>query len=193
MSDVTQILSQIAAGDPSAVDQLLPLVYAELRTLAAAKMSKELPGQTLQPTALVHEAYIRLLGPNGDQLTWENRGHFLSAAATAMRRILIERARYKQRQIHGGDLHRVGFSPEEIAAPEPDARLLALDGALQKLATLDPQKARLVELRYFAGLTGEETAKVLGISATTVDRHWTYARAWLRREIMSNSPSSDEA
>lgn len=185
MTDVTHILSQIESGDPSAAEQLLPLVYHELRKLAAAKLAHEKPGQTLQATALVHEAYLRLVGRGQQGPAWESRAHFLSAAATAMRRILIERARYQQRLIHGGGRRREELATDHLAAPAPDEQMLALDAALQKLAEIAPDKARLVELRYFAGLTGEQAAKVLGISPSTADRHWVYARAWLRREIQS--------
>ena len=183
MSDVTRILSQIEAGDPSAAEQLLPLVYNELRILAAARLAQEKPGQTLQATALVHEAYLRLVVHGQGQPAWDSRAHFLSAAATAMRRILIERARYRQSLIHGGGRRREELATDHLEAPEPDEKLLALDTALQKLAEIDPDKARLVELRYFAGLTGEQAAGILGISPTTADRHWAFARAWLRREI----------
>jgi RNA polymerase sigma factor (TIGR02999 family) len=183
MSDVTRILSQIESGDPSAAAQLLPLVYEELRKLATAKMAQEKPGQTLQATALVHEAYLRLIGRGQEEPVWDSRAHFLSAAAIAMRRILIERARYQQRLIHGGGRRREQLATDHLVGPEPDEKLLALDAALQKLAEVDPNKARLVELRYFGGLTGDQTAKILGISPTTADRHWAYARAWLRREI----------
>jgi len=183
MSDVTRILTQIESGDPSAAEQLLPLVYEELRKLAAAKLAQEKPGQTLQATALVHEAYLRLVGCRQGEPAWDSRAHFLSAAATAMRRILIERARYQQSLIHGGGRRREELATDHLAAPEPDEKLLDLDAALQKLSEIDPDKARLVELRYFAGLTGDQAAKILGISPTTADRHWAYARAWLRREI----------
>ena len=183
MSDVTRILSQIESGDPAAAERLLPLVYDELRRLAAAKLAQEKPGQTLQATALVHDAYLRLVGNGQSESAWVSRAHFLSAAATAMRRILIDRARRKRRQIHGGGRQREELATDHLAAPETDEKLLALDAALQKLSATDPDKARLVELRYFAGLTGEQTARVLGISPTTADRHWAYARAWLRREI----------
>ncbi len=183
MSEITQILNAIDAGDSKAAEQLLPLVYDELRKLAASKLAREKQGQTLQPTALVHEAYLRLVGGGQSKSTWDCRAHFLSAAATAMRRILIERARYQQSLIHGGGRKREELGTDYLAAPEPDERLLALDAVLQKLADIDPQKARLVELRYFAGLTGDQAADVLGISPTTADRHWAYARAWLRREL----------
>ncbi|MDX1929100.1 MAG: ECF-type sigma factor [Pirellulaceae bacterium] len=182
MSDVTRILSQIESGDPSAAEQLLPLVYDELRKLAAVRLAQEKPGQTLQATALVHEAYVRLVG-TADAGRWDHRGHFFAAAATAMRRILIERARRKQRKIHGGDHQRQEFDPERIVMPAPDDDLLALDEALSKLAEQDPVKSRLVELRFFAGLTGDQAALILGISPKTADRYWVYARAWLRREM----------
>ena len=182
MTDVTQILSEIERGDPSAADQLLPLVYDELRKLAAAKLAQEKPGQTLQATALVHEAYVRLVG-SADAGTWDHRGHFFAAAATAMRRILIERARRKQRKIHGGGRQRQEFDPERIVMPARDDDLLALDAALARLAEQDPVKARLVELRFFTGLTGDQAARILDISPKTADRYWVYARAWLRREM----------
>jgi RNA polymerase sigma factor (TIGR02999 family) len=182
MNDVTRILGQIESGDPAAADELLPLVYNELRALAAAKLAQEKPGQTLQATALVHEAYVRLVGPaEGEPRKWNSRGHFFLAAAESMRRILIDNARRKLSQKHGGGREREEL--DAIAGPEPDEDLLALDEALQKLAAQDPAKARLVELRYFAGLSGDEAAKVLGISPTTADRHWAYARVWLQAEI----------
>jgi RNA polymerase sigma factor (TIGR02999 family) len=182
MNEVTRILSDLAHGDAHAAAQLLPLVYEELRHLAAARLAAEPSGQTLQPTALVHEAYLRLLGPT-EQVRWDNRGHFFAAAATAMRRILIDRARQKKRIVHGGGRQRQELHPDLAAAPEDNDELLALDVALVRLAEQDPVKARLVELRYFAGLTGDQAAQVLGISAKTADRYWAYARAWLRREI----------
>jgi RNA polymerase sigma factor (TIGR02999 family) len=186
MSDVTRLLDAAVAGDRKAATDLLPLVYDELRKLAAARMAAESPDQTLQPTALVHEAYLRLVG-SADPASWENRGHFFAAAATAMRRILIERARQKRRIIHGGARRRQQLHADAVAAPVPDEDLLALDAALARLAERDPVKARLVELRYFAGLTGDQAAQVLGISPRTADRYWLYARAWLRRE-MDGSP-----
>jgi RNA polymerase sigma factor (TIGR02999 family) len=188
MNDVTRILSAIERGNPSAAGQLLPLIYDELRKLAAQKLAREKPGQTLQATALVHEAYVRLVG-NGAAQGWSGRGHFFAAAATAMRRILIERARQKRRQIYGGGRQRRELHPDLVASPEPDEELLALDTALAKLAEHDPVKARLVELRYFAGLTGDEAAKILGISSRTADRYWVYARAWLRREMDGTRPN----
>jgi RNA polymerase sigma factor (TIGR02999 family) len=182
MNDVTRILGQIESGDPAAADELLPLVYNELRALAAAKLAQEKPGQTLQATALVHEAYVRLVGPaDGEPRKWNSRGHFFLAAAESMRRILIDNARRKLSQKRGGGREREEL--DAIVGPEPDEDLLALDEALQKLAAQDPAKARLVELRYFAGLSGDEAAKVLGISPTTADRHWAYARVWLQAEI----------
>jgi RNA polymerase sigma factor (TIGR02999 family) len=184
MNNVTQILSQIESGDQSAADQLLPLVYDELRRLAAQKLAQEKPGQTLQPTALVHEAYLRLVGNQPEDIqprTDKDRVHFFAAAATAMRRIIIDTARRKKTHKRGGAFRRQPL--EAIAAPEADEEMLALDEALDKLAVQDPEKARLVELRYFAGLTGEQAAAVLGISPTTADRHWAYARAWLQAEV----------
>jgi RNA polymerase sigma factor (TIGR02999 family) len=175
-------LSQIQSGDPHAAEQLLPLVYDELRRLAAEKLGREKPGQTLDATGLVHEAYLRLVGPvDHEPRKWSNCSHFFVAAAESMRRILIDNARRKQTQKRGGDLKR--HELENVAGPEPDEDLLALDDALQKLAAQDPAKARLVELRYFAGLTGEEAAEVLGISPATADRHWAFARAWLQAEV----------
>ncbi len=180
MNDVTRILSDIERGDPRAAERLLPLVYEELRKLAARGLAQEKPGQTIQATALVHEAYLRLVGQ--DQApSWNNRGHFLAAAAQAMRRILVDNARRKGARKRGGGLERRPL--DEVEAPRPDDELLALDEALQTLAATDPVKARLVELRYFAGLTGEQAAKTLGISPATADRHWAFARAWLRNEV----------
>ena len=181
MSDVTQILSQIEQGDPQAAEKLLPLVYDELRKLAVVKLAQEKPGQTLQATALVHEAYLRLVGTS-EQPHWDNRRHFFGAAAEAMRRILVDGARRKQTQKHGGR-QRLDLDANAIVAPEPNADLLALDSALRRLAEHDPQKAKLVELRYFAGFTGDQAAAVLGISASSADRLWVYTRAWIRREL----------
>jgi RNA polymerase sigma factor (TIGR02999 family) len=182
MSEVTRILSAIEQGDPSAAEQLLPLVYDELRQLAAAKLAQEKPGQTLEATALVHEAYLRLVG-TGEEARWDNRRHFFAAAAEAMRRILVENARRKQAHKHGGDRQRRDLDAEALAAPEANLDLLALDAALHRLAEHDPLKARLVELRYFAGLTGDQAAAVLGLSPSSLDRQWVYTRAWLRREL----------
>jgi len=181
MTEVTRILSAIEQGEPHAAEQLLPLVYDELRKLAAHKLAGEAPGQTLEATALVHEAYLRLVGEHAGQRSFQDRGHFFAAAATAMRRILIDRARRKLSRKRGAGCERHAL--DGLAAPEPDAGLVALDEALQSLTATDPLKARLVELRYFAGLTGEQAALVLGISPTTADRHWAYARAWLRAEV----------
>jgi RNA polymerase sigma factor (TIGR02999 family) len=183
MSDVTNLLHAIDQGDPHAASQLLPLVYDELRQLARCKLTHEPAGQTLQATALVHEAYLRLVGDDADR-HWDHRGHFFAAAATAMRRILIERARQKKRAIHGGGRQCQELQPDMAAAPEPDEDLLALDAALDKLAERDSVKARLVELRYFAGLTSDQAAEIMGISPSTADRHWVFARAWLRREVL---------
>jgi RNA polymerase sigma factor (TIGR02999 family) len=182
MNDLTRILSAVEQGDPQAAGQLLPLVYEELRRLAAQKLAREKPGQTLDATALVHEAYLRLVGDRKESCPFKDRSHFFAAAASAMRRILIDNARRKGAQKRGGGLQRQGV--DAVAAPEPDQNLLALDEALNKLTDQDPLKARLVELRYFAGLTSEQAAEVLGISPSTADRHWAYARAWLRAEVL---------
>ena len=182
MNDVTRILSAIEEGDAQAATDLLPLVYEELRRMAAEKMAREKPGQTLDATALVHEAFVRLVGSDA-QPSYRDRRHFFATAATAMRRILIDNARRKRAAKHGGRRQRVPL--ENVAAASTDDELLALNEALQKLATNDPIKAQLVELRYFAGLTGDQAAEVLGISASTADRHWTYARAWLQAELRS--------
>lgn len=180
MADVTQILSAIERGDPSAAEQLLPLVYDELRKLAAQRLAQEKPGQTLQATALVHEAYLRLVGRETPR-SYRDRGHFFASAATAMRRILIDGARSKRAEKRGGNRQRLTIA--DVAAPLPDEELLALDEALERLALQDPLKAQLVELRYFAGLTGDQAAEVLGISPSTADRHWVFARAWLQAEV----------
>ncbi len=181
MSDVTRILNAIEGGDATATHELLPVVYDELRLLAAQKLSHEKPGQTLQATALVHEAYLRLTGD--DSHSWDSRGHFFKAAAEAMRRILVENARRKQRLKHGGKREREILDEAVIASEEPDLDLLALDEALAKLEIDDPQKAHLVELRYFAGLSLHQASEMLGISIATANRHWSYARSWLFREI----------
>ncbi len=188
MSDVTQILSRIESGDPAASEQLLPLVYDELRKLAAARLAQEKPGQTLQATALVHEAYLRLLGPAGTEQPWNGRGHFFAAAAEAMRRILVEQARYKGRLKHGGEWERVDLDSACAVSEPPSLDLLALDEALSKLAAVEPAKADLVKLRFFAGLTMPEAAAVLGISTATAKRHWTFARAWLYAEMADYRP-----
>jgi RNA polymerase sigma factor (TIGR02999 family) len=179
MSDITRILSGIEQGNPHAAAQLMPLVYTELRKLAAQKLAQERPGQTLDATALVHEAYVRLVG---DQ-QFSGRGHFFAAAAEAMRRILVENARSKARRKHGGGRQRQELPSDFVGDDKPDDDLLAIDSALVKLAQRDPQKARLVELRFFAGLTGEQAGLALGISPSSADRQWVFARAWLRREL----------
>jgi RNA polymerase sigma factor (TIGR02999 family) len=179
MSDVTQILGAIDAGDAHAAEQLLPLVYDELRKLAAAKMANELPGQTLNATALVHEAYLHLVGNQ----QFENRSHFFAAAAEAMRRILIDRARQRKALKRGGDRQRVDLDKIDVAAEQTPAEFLDLDDALAKLEATDKLKAELVKLRFFAGMTNEQAAATLGISPSTADNYWAYARAWLRLEI----------
>ena len=181
MSDVTHILDAIGKGDPQAADELLPLVYEELRRLAAHKMSNEAPGQTLQPTALVHEAWLRLTG--NENVKWDGRAHFFGAAAEAMRRILIDNARRKKALRHGGGQHRLDIQEVDVAANTQDDELLALNDALEQLTAKDPQKGELVKLRYFAGLTLQQAAELLAISEPTAKRHWAYARAWLFHEI----------
>ena len=182
MSEVTRILSAIEHGDTHAAEKLLPLVYDELRKLAAQKLAQENPGQTLQATALVHEAYLRLVGP-GDERGFNSRRHFLSAAAQAMRRILVERARRKGRQRRGGGLIRCELADSAYAAPLESDEVVAVDAALDRLAAIDAQAAELVRLRYFAGLPIAEVAAALNISPRTADRIWAYARAWLRDDI----------
>lgn len=182
MEEVTRILADVAEGKANAAAQLLPLVYEELRRLAAVRLAAEPSGNTLQPTALVHEAYLRLVGaPEGDR--WNHRGHFFGAAAEAMRRILVEGVRRKATVKHGGELQRHVFDPETMAVPELREDLLALDEALNGLAAEDPLKAELVKLRYFAGLSLAEAASALGLSERTAGRHWAYARAWLRMAV----------
>jgi RNA polymerase sigma factor (TIGR02999 family) len=190
MKQVTQILHAITQGDPAAADQLLPLVYDELRQLAAQKLAHETPGQTLQPTALVHEAYLRLLG-EGEEVHWNSRGHFFAAAAEAMRRLLVENARRKQSEKHGGgkrrvpleEFHRVAESPEDV---------LDLDDALTRFAAEAPDKARLVHLRFFAGLSTPDAAAALGISVATAERWWTFARAWLYSDLQGGEKKSSD-
>jgi RNA polymerase sigma factor (TIGR02999 family) len=182
MSDVTHLLTAITEGDPQASSQLLPLVYEELRRLAAQRMAKELPGQTLEATALVHEAYLRLVDTKDEQ-HWNSRGHFFAAAAEAMRRILVERARHKRSLKAGGDRRREELADIELGGAEPDVDLLALNEALEKLEAHDKRKAELVKLRFFAGLTIEEAAQVLDIATSTADKDWAYARYWLRLEM----------
>jgi RNA polymerase sigma factor (TIGR02999 family) len=182
MTNVTQILSQIEHGDPAAADRLLPLVYEELRKLASAKLANEKPGQTLQATALVHEAYLRLVDVDNAQ-SWDSRGHFFAAAAEAMRRILVENARRKGRKKHGGELQRVELSDSDLATSLPDDRLLAIDEALNRLAEEDPQAAELVKLRFFAGFSIAEAGEIIGVSRSNAYAQWAYARAWLQCQV----------
>jgi RNA polymerase sigma factor (TIGR02999 family) len=188
MNDVTRILSAFEQGDPRAVEQLLPLVYGELRTLAAQRLARENPGQTLQATALVHEAYLRLVGGGAASLAWNSRGHFFGAAAEAMRRILVENARRKRSVKHAGDRVRVRLEGLDLADEPPPESLLALDEALTRLAAEDPQKADLVKLRFFTGLSIEAATQALAISPATAKRWWTFARPWLLREIEGSEP-----
>jgi RNA polymerase sigma factor (TIGR02999 family) len=189
MNNVTQILSAIEQGDPQAAEQLLPLVYEELRKLAAQKLAQERPGQTLQATALVHEAYLRLVGGGAASFGWNSRGHFFGAAAEAMRRILVESARRKRAVKHAGERVRVNLEGLDLAQEPPSEQLLALDEALTRLAAEDPQKAELVKLRFFTGLSIEASAQALAISPATAKRWWTFARAWLLREVERGEPS----
>jgi RNA polymerase sigma factor (TIGR02999 family) len=183
MNDVTRVLSAIEAGDPQAAGQLLPLIYEELRHLAARKLAQEKPGQTLQATALVHEAYLRLVDTEAIR-RWDSRGHFFAAAAEAMRRILVERARRRGRIRHGGGLRRLDLSDAEIAVdPSDDDEILRLDASLARLAAARPQAAELVKLRFFSGLSAEEAAPMVGLSPRGARRLWAFARAWLRRDM----------
>ena len=182
MSDVTRILSQIESGDPSAAEQLLPLVYEELRKLAAVRLAQEKPGQTLQATALVHDAYIRLVDVENAQ-HWDSRGHFFAAAAEAMRRIIVEGARRRQRLKRGGDLTRLDTGELDFVSEVPDERLVDIDESLERLDREDPSGAALVKLRFYAGMSISEAADVLGISRTNAYEQWAYARAWLRTEV----------
>ena len=186
MNDVTQILERIEGGDTAAAEELLPVVYAELRRLAAYRMGHEAPGQTLQPTALVHEAWLRLAGQNGRR--FRNRTHFFNAAGEAMRRILIDRARRRNCARHGGSLERVEPDDLLLVAPESDDRLLAVHDALDQLAAEDPVKADVVKLRFFVGLNDQEIAEALELSTRTVERHWAYAKAWLFRQLAVADP-----
>ncbi len=183
MNEVTLLLSAIQQGDPKAAGELLPLVYHELRKLAAARMAQELPGQTLQPTALVHEAWLRLVGDANPQ--FDGRAHFFAAAAEAMRRILIDNARRKKAQRHGGGKEHVDLHELELATSAKDEELLAVDDALEKLTSEDAELAKLVKLRFFAGFTNKEAADVLGVSEPTIERRWAFARAWLFKSIRS--------
>jgi RNA polymerase sigma factor (TIGR02999 family) len=191
MSDVTRILSAIDEGDPRAAEQLLPLVYSELRRLAAVKMANESPGQTLQATALVHEAFLRLVDRDRPQ-DWNGRGHFFAAAAEAMRRILVERVRHKRSLKAGGGRRRQDLLDIELAGGGSRLDLLALNAALEKLEKQDARRAQVIKLRFFTGLTIAETAKVLGVSESTADNDWAYARSWLRVEIEGQSSGDDE-
>ena len=182
MTEVTRILNQIEQGDPSATEKLLPLVYEELRVLARYRLANEKPGQTLQATALVHEAYLRLVGNDNDQ-SWDNRGHFFAAAAEAMRRILVENARRKGRDKRGGDWQRVDFENLDVFTSVTPDQLVLIDEALQKLGNDDPIAGELVKLRYFGGLSLEQSAKICRISSSTAYRHWAYARAWLKTDL----------
>jgi RNA polymerase sigma factor (TIGR02999 family) len=196
MNEVTRVLSAIDQGDPHAAEQLLPLVYQELRKLAAQKLAQEKPGQTLEATALVHEAYLRLVA-SGDasaprEQYWNSRGHFFAAAAEAMRRILVEQARRKRRPKHGGDHRRVNLDEAASIAPAQADSLLDLDEALSRLEAADPLAASLVKLRYFSGLTMPQAAEALGISLRNAERNWTYARTWLHRELAEPAPTDSE-
>jgi RNA polymerase sigma factor (TIGR02999 family) len=189
MDAITQVLNAIEQGDPHAAEQLLPLVYDELRKLAAQRLAQEAPGQTLQATALVHEAYLRLVG-GGHREDWNGRGHFFAAAAEAMRRILVEQARRKQSAKHGGGWNRIELDEAHAPADQSADRLLDLDRVLTRLRTVEPVSARLVELRYFAGLTMEQAAAALGLPLRTAERNWTFARTWLHREL-SDHPAAE--
>jgi RNA polymerase sigma factor (TIGR02999 family) len=188
VSDLTRILEAAQRGEPSAANELLPLVYDELRRLAAHKMVSEAPGHTLQPTALVHEAWLRLAGPE-QQARFQNRAHFFGAAAEAMRRILVDRAREKKALKRGGDMERVDIDAIDLPSPMPDDELLALDEALDRLATVDTRAAEIVKLCFFVGLTQEEAARELGVSVSTAERTWAFARAWLLREVRKQRAS----
>ena len=185
MPDVTNILCQIESGNPAAAEELLPLVYEELRSLAAQKLAQEKPGQTLQATALVHEAYLRLVGRKHADQAWDGRGHFFAAAAEAMRRILVDQARRKNTERHGGLVEKIEISEIELAQPDVGTGLdlLALDDALKKLEVVAPRKAELVKLRFFAGLTNSQAAAALGVAESTADLDWAYARSWLKIEM----------
>lgn len=190
MSNVTHILSQIESGDPTAAKQLLPLVYDELRKLAAQRIGQENPGQTLQATALVHEAYLRLVDTERPQ-SWENRGHFFASAAEAMRRILVENARRKGRLKRGGEFHQVELADIPIASSEIHEDLIALDEALDRLGAIDPESVKLVHLRYFVGLSIPDAARLMGIAPRTADRLWAFARAWLHQDISGAKAKSE--
>lgn len=186
MSDVTQLLKAMDAGEPKAAEELLPLVYEELRRLAESRMARERPGQTLQATALVHEAWLRLVGDQPES-NWNGRAHFFGAAAEAMRRILVDRARQKARLRHGGALQRVALENVDIATEDSDETVLAMHEALDALARESPQKAEIVKLRYFVGMEHREIAAALGVSIPTVERHWAFARSWLYRAMKNKA------
>ncbi|MFO0871920.1 MAG: sigma-70 family RNA polymerase sigma factor [Pirellulales bacterium] len=190
MSDVTRILSQMEAGDPTASERLLPLVYAELRKLAARQLQNEPANLTIQPTALVHEAYLRLVDVS-EPPRWDSRGHFFAAAAQAMRRILVDNARRRQSLKKGGAMKRVEVNLNDVEGTSRTVDLVALDEALSRLTELDPRKTKLVELRYFSGLTMDQAASVLGISVATAQRDWCFARAWLFRELSDETPAAE--
>ena len=194
MNEVTRILSALEQGDPHAADQLLPLVYEELRKLAAQKMAQEAPGQTLQATALVHEAYLRLVRKEEGRY-WDSRGHFFTAAAEAMRRLLVENARRKRSRKHGGDREQQDVAPDDLplAAPGDPLEVLAIHEALDRLGMKSPRKAELVKLRYFLGCTMAETAQILGIALATAEEDWTYAKAWLRRQWLRDEEKNSPA
>jgi RNA polymerase sigma factor (TIGR02999 family) len=192
MNDVTHILSAIEQGDPHAAEQLLPLVYDELRKLAAQRLAQEKPGQTLQATALVHEAYLRLVGSGPSSLGWNSRGHFFGAAAEAMRRILVENARRKGAAKHAGERLRVSLEGLDLVDESPPEQLIALDDALRRLAAEDPRKAELVKLRFFTGLSIEAAAEALSIAPATAKRWWTFSRAWLLREVEGDEPARSD-
>jgi RNA polymerase sigma factor (TIGR02999 family) len=185
MSDVTRILQKIETGDSLAAAELMPLVYEELRKLAAARLAQEKSGQTLEATALVHEAYVRLIGGSGQEPTWDNRGHFFAAAAEAMRRILVDAARRKKAGVRGGKMQKQELELDQIAISESPLDILALDQALEELALESPSRAELVKLRFFAGLTNVEAAKILGVSEATAERYWTFSRTWLFKRLRS--------
>jgi RNA polymerase sigma factor (TIGR02999 family) len=191
MREITRILSAIEQGDPHAAEQLLPLVYNELRKLAAQKLAQEKPGQTLQATALVHEAYLRLVDVDQAQ-HWDSRGHFFAAAAEAMRRVLVDNARRRRTRRRGGDAKRRSLDGLEAAVPASNDELLAVDEALQRLHELAPARAELVKLRYFGGLTIPEAAQALGISLSTANRYWSYARAWLHEELAAGGSATSD-
>ncbi|HZZ27931.1 MAG TPA: ECF-type sigma factor [Pirellulales bacterium] len=192
MADVTRILVDIEQGKSEAAEQLLPLVYHELRELASARLAQEKPNQTLQATALVHEAYLRLIGPRAEGQSWSNQGHFFAAAAEAMRRILVEQARRKGRIKHGGQQRRVELDSACAVSESPSTDLIAIDEAVSKLAAVEPMKAELVKLRFFAGLTMPEAAAALDISLATAERHWSFARTWLFAEMTEDRPETDK-